>query len=76
METMQIALESMAYGPDAVGHFDGKAVFVAGGVPGDVVEVEVTSEEKSFSRGTVLHVVEPSEDRVEPPCPFAAVCGG
>lgn len=76
METMQIALESMAYGSDAVGHSDGKAVFVAGGVPGDVVEVEVTSEEKSFSRGTVLRVVEPSEDRVEPPCPFAAVCGG
>ncbi len=73
---MQISIDSMAYGADAVGRLDGKAVFVAGGVPGDTVDVEITSEGKSFSKGVVRAVVEPSPDRVAPRCPYAAVCGG
>lgn len=73
---MQLSIESMAYGADAVGRLDGKAVFVSGGVPGDVVEAELVSEGKSFSRARVTAVVEPSPDRVNPPCPYAEVCGG
>lgn len=73
---MQITIESMAYGADAVGHVDGKAVFVAGGVPGDVVEAQLVSDGKSFSRAVVERVLEASPDRVESPCPYAAVCGG
>lgn len=73
---MRITIESMAYGADAVGHVDGKAIFVAGGVPGDVVEARVVSSGKSFDRAVVEQVVEPSPDRVAPRCPYADVCGG
>ncbi len=73
---MQISIESMAYGADAVGHVDGKAVFVAGGVPGDVVEAEVLSDGKSFTRARVSRVLEASPDRVAPRCPYADLCGG
>ena len=73
---MQISIESMAYGADAVGHIDGKAVFVAGGVPGDVVEAEVVSDGKNFSRARVTRVLEASPDRVPSRCPYAEVCGG
>lgn len=73
---MQITIESMAYGADSVGHVDGKAVFVAGGVPGDVVEAEVVSDGKSFARARVSQVLEPSPDRVAPRCPYANICGG
>jgi 23S rRNA (uracil1939-C5)-methyltransferase len=73
---MQIRIDAMAYGADSVGHVDGKAVFVAGGVPGDLVEAELTSDGKSFSRATVREVLEPSPDRRPSPCPYSAVCGG
>lgn len=73
---MQLTIESMAYGSDAVGHFDGKAVFVAGGVPGDVVEARVVSDCKTFTRAVVEEVLEASPDRVASPCPYAALCGG
>ena len=67
----------MTYGFDAVSHTpDGKAVFVSGGVSGDVVEARVTSDGKTFSRAVVESVLEPSPSRVTPPCPFAGVCGG
>ena len=67
----------MAYGADAIARDEaGKTVFVAGGVPGDVVEAEVTSEASSYSRARVTEVLEPSADRVRPACPYADVCGG
>lgn len=73
---MLVTIESMAYGADAVGHVDGKAVFVAGGVPGDTVEARIVSTGKSFDRAVVEQVAEPSPDRVKSRCPYAEVCGG
>ena len=46
---MRIEITGMTYGANAVGRADdGKVVFVAGGAPGDVVEVETTRETKGF----------------------------
>lgn len=74
---MRLTIESMAYGFDAVSHDEtGKAVFVAGGVPGDVVEARATSDGASFSKAVVEQVLEPSPDRVQPACPYASLCGG
>lgn len=73
---MRLTVESMSYGSDAVAHVDGKAVFVAGGVPGDVVEAEIVSDGRSFSKARVVEVLEPSPDRVAPRCPHADRCGG
>lgn len=75
--THRLKVERMAYGADAIAHdADGKTVFVAGGVAGDVVEAIVTSEGPSFSRARVTEVAEPSPLRVQPACPYADVCGG
>ena len=64
----ELAIERLAYGPDAVAHAaDGKTVFVAGGVPGDTVRARVTEEGARFDRASALEVLEPSPDRVTPP---------
>lgn len=76
-EKMLLKIERMAYGADAIAHDeDGMAVFVSGAVPGDTIEATVVSKGKAFARAEVARVVEPSPLRVEPPCPFASVCGG
>ena len=73
--TETVRIERMSYGPAAVGRLsDGKTVFVEGAVPGDVAEVQLCEEKPRFARGRVTSVLEPSPDRVEPPC--AAGCGG
>ena len=55
----------------------GRVVFVTGALPGEQVEVELTEQKKDFARAVVTHVVEPSPDRIEPPCPHVADgCGG
>lgn len=74
---LKLTIESMTYGADGLAHAeDGKAIFVQGGLIGDVVEAEVVSDGKSFSRARVTKVLEPSPHRVQPPCPFVGVCGG
>lgn len=74
---IQIPIVSLAYGGDAIGRLhDGRTAFVSGGCPGDVVEIEITEERDRFVRARVVNVVQPSPDRVSPPCPYFGVCGG
>ncbi len=69
-------LETMTYGGDALGRWEGKAVFVSGGLPGEMVRVRVTDERHHFARAHVIEVIEPSPDRVVPRCPHFGQCGG
>ncbi|HZS38298.1 MAG TPA: TRAM domain-containing protein [Polyangia bacterium] len=74
--TITLTLDALAFGGEAVGREpSGRVVFVAGGAPGDVVEVRLTERKKSFARGELVRVLEAGE-RVAPPCPIAGTCGG
>lgn len=74
---MQLTVERMAYGPDAVARTaEGKTVFVTGAVAGDVVEATIDTEGPTFARAHVERIIEPSPNRIQPPCPFVGLCGG
>ena len=71
-----IEIERMAYGADAIGHLpDGKTVFVEGGAPGDIAEVEIVEDKASFARAAIKTLTEPSPKRVHPESPIDALCG-
>lgn len=55
---------------------EGDTVLVDGGIPGELVEVEVTGRRGGVTRARVTEVIEPSDDRVAAPCPYYGVCGG
>jgi tRNA/tmRNA/rRNA uracil-C5-methylase (TrmA/RlmC/RlmD family) len=55
---------------------DGRVVFVRHALPGETVRVAVTSTGSKFLRADAVEVLEPSPDRVEPPCPYVGACGG
>jgi 23S rRNA (uracil1939-C5)-methyltransferase len=58
-------------------HPDGRAVFVGGALPGESVQVEVTTDKRDWARARTIEVLEPSADRVEPACQFRRRgCGG
>ncbi|MFA6169247.1 MAG: 23S rRNA (uracil(1939)-C(5))-methyltransferase RlmD [Candidatus Margulisiibacteriota bacterium] len=42
--------------------------------PGDRLAVNVTNRSKKLAE--IIEVLEPSPDRIEPPCPYAGYCGG
>ena len=56
---------------------DGRTTFVAGAIPGERVAAAPVAVHKSRIEAELLRVIEPSDDRVEPPCPHVADgCGG
>ena len=75
---MEITVGNLVAGGDAIARLpSGKIVFIEGALPGEVVDFELTVTKKDFSRGTVVRVIEPSADRVVPPCPHVQRgCGG
>lgn len=72
----RVRIESVAHGGAGVGRVNGKVVFCHDAVPGDVVEARVTKDKASFSMAETVEVLEPSPERVDPPCPVFERCGG
>lgn len=66
----------MAHGGEAVARKDGKAHFIAGAMPGEVVAGTITEDKGSWARVALVEVLEPSDGRRQAPCRHAAVCGG
>ena len=73
----RVRTRDMAHGGEAVGSLEsGKTVFVRGALPHETVEVADVVDRGSWARASLRSVLEPSPDRVEPPCPFFGTCGG
>jgi len=60
---------------EGVARWKGRALFVAGALPGEEVRAAPRFEGK-LQRGRLLEVLRPVPDRVGPACPLAGVCGG
>jgi 23S rRNA (uracil1939-C5)-methyltransferase len=73
---MELTIEKLTYGPDAIGHLGNVVVFVDGVIPGDIVDVKIIKKQKNYQRGQVLKVIKRSEKYVKAPCPVFSVCGG
>lgn len=75
-QPLTLTIDSLSYGPAGIGRIDGKVIFVPGTVPGDVVEVVLEQDKKTYAIGRLVAVKQPSPQRREPPCPYVARCGG
>jgi 23S rRNA (uracil1939-C5)-methyltransferase len=75
---IELAITTLAAGGDGLGRDErGRVTFVPRTAPGDRVRVALVKETKSFARGELVDIVEPSPVRVAPPCEFfSAGCGG
>lgn len=71
-----ITITDLGANGKAIAKVDGLVVFITGGVPGDVVDLQVTRKKKSFLEARVLRRITPSQDRVEAFCKHFGTCGG
>jgi 23S rRNA (uracil1939-C5)-methyltransferase len=65
------SITSLGHKGEGVAEIDGRKVFVPLALPGETVEIEADGE-----RGTLLGVVTPAPNRIEPFCPHFGACGG
>jgi 23S rRNA (uracil1939-C5)-methyltransferase len=59
-----------------VARINGKVVFIADSLPGEIVRFRYVAAGKSFDEGQTVAVDSASPDRVEPGCAHFGVCGG
>ncbi len=72
-----ITIESYAAEGKSVARLeDGKVLFVDNAIPGDIVDVGITKDKKSWMQGRVLRLVQPSPQRIDAFCQHFGVCGG
>ena len=75
-EIVELELNDLAHGGDAVGRYEGRAVFVPGGLPGELVRARLMRERSNYARATLIEVLRESADRVEPRYPSLSESGG
>ncbi|GAA3925238.1 class I SAM-dependent RNA methyltransferase [Actinomadura viridis] len=77
-ELLDLEVGNVANGGFCVARHEGRVVFVRHALPGERVRARVTDRTKNFLRADAVEILQPSPDRVQPPCPFAGPgrCGG
>ncbi|MCR4345990.1 MAG: 23S rRNA (uracil(1939)-C(5))-methyltransferase RlmD [Sulfuricaulis sp.] len=75
-ETAVAAVTSFTHDGSGVARLDGKAVFIEGALPGERVRFRYLQRRKRYDTAELLEILEPSPDRVAPPCPHFGSCGG
>ena len=73
--SIDVELTDLAYGGDAVGRYEGRVLFVPGGIPGERVRVEIVEERRGHARADLLEILRPAPERVDPPYPLLTDSG-
>jgi 23S rRNA (uracil-5-)-methyltransferase rumA len=64
-QKLEIEIEKIVFGGEGLGRINGFTVFVPMSVPGDKLEIDIISVKKSYARGLITRIIEPSKDRIE-----------
>jgi 23S rRNA (uracil1939-C5)-methyltransferase len=77
-DLITLDLTNIAHGGSAIGRYEGRAIFVPYGIPGERVLVRIVQDKGRFAIGEIVEVLESSLHRVEAPCPYfgEGLCGG
>jgi 23S rRNA (uracil1939-C5)-methyltransferase len=73
---LDLTIEKLVYGGEGLARVDGEVIFTPFVLPGEVVQVAPPASKKHAQRANLIHVVQASQDRVEPLCPIFGECGG
>lgn len=76
MQPQIVTIEKLVQGGYGLARQDGRTIFVRGALPGETVEIVGGKTYKQFQEATVSKVVQPSPERVTPPCSVYGRCGG
>jgi 23S rRNA (uracil1939-C5)-methyltransferase len=73
---VEVPISDIAHGGEGVGRVEGKAHFIPGVIPGEMVIGRITKDGGSWARAELVEIRSASADRIEPRCPHATECGG
>jgi len=67
-DELELRIDSLAFGGEGVARIgeEGYVVFVAGGIPGDLVRAVVYKRKRSYAHARAIEVLQPSPERIPP----------
>ena len=71
MTQTELTIQSLGHRGDGIVQYEGKTIYVAGALPGEVVSAEVKGE-----RAENIRILKESADRIAPVCRHINDCGG
>ena len=71
-----LEITDVSHEGEGVGKVDGFTFFIKDTIPGDKVIAKVMKTKKTYGYARLEEILTPSEDRVEPVCPYYKACGG
>ncbi|QSX08471.1 23S rRNA (uracil(1939)-C(5))-methyltransferase RlmD [Alkalibacter rhizosphaerae] len=71
-----IQIEDVAFPNRGFGYLDDKKIIVHNTLAGQEVRVRIKKKRKSKIEATLLEVVSPAPNQIDPPCPVFGICGG
>ena len=69
-------IEKLVFGGNGISRSGGLVTFVPFSAPGDVLDLTVTKEKKTFRFAKIKTILKKGPDRREPLCPHFQTCGG
>ncbi len=74
---LQLFTKVLLQNGNAIAHTeDGFVVFVPGGAPDELVNVQIIKVTKNYAVAKILEIIQPSSHRTEDGCPYSTSCGG
>jgi len=73
---VKMKIDNIAFGGEGVGRVEGFVVFVPLVIEGEVVEAKIIEVKKSFARGELVKIINPSPIRINAECKYFGNCGG
>ena len=71
-----MTVEKLVYGGDGLGRVEGRVVLAPYVLPGERIRAQIEQEKPGLVKARAVEVLEPSPQRVTPPCPYFGRCGG
>lgn len=75
-EKLELQIESLGVNGEGVARFNGLTIFVQGALPHEKVLACVNLVKKNYAVANLEKIINPSPERVMPPCPIYDKCGG
>ncbi|MBL0163084.1 MAG: 23S rRNA (uracil(1939)-C(5))-methyltransferase RlmD [Xanthomonadales bacterium] len=76
MHNPVVEIDSLTHDGRGVARIDGKAIFIAGALPGERAQIRYSKRHRNYDEAKVEELLTRSVDRIEPRCPHFGACGG
>src|SRR5690554_3548432 len=76
VQAVEASIVDLTHDGRGVADVDGRRIFVAGALPGERAVIAPRKSRRKLTEAELVEIIEPSPERVAPPCEVFGRCGG